>query len=62
MDEKTDEEANKQAAEKAQSTDPKKVAAAIHSGMTFNTVIGSFSFRWMMWPSPQSGAKPTPTE
>ena len=31
----------KQAAEKAKSLDPKKVAAAMHSGMTFNTVIGA---------------------
>jgi branched-chain amino acid transport system substrate-binding protein len=34
----------KQAAEKANSLDPKKVADAIHSGMTFNTVIGTFSY------------------
>ena len=31
----------KQAAEKAKSLDPKKVAEAMHSGMTFNTVIGA---------------------
>jgi len=34
----------KQAAEKAKSLDPKKVAAAMHSGMTFNTVLGELSF------------------
>jgi branched-chain amino acid transport system substrate-binding protein len=34
----------KQAAEKARSLDPKKVAEAMHSGMTFNTVIGSFAY------------------
>ena len=34
----------KQAAEKANSLDPKKVADAIHSGMSFNTVIGSFAY------------------
>ena len=34
----------KQAAEKANSLDPKKVAEAMHSGMTFNTVIGDISF------------------
>ena len=34
----------KQAAEKAQSLDPKKVAEAMHSGMTFDTVIGKFSY------------------
>ena len=34
----------KQAAEKAKSLDPKKVAEAIHSGMTFDTVIGKFSY------------------
>lgn len=34
----------KQAAEKAQSLDTKKVAEAMHSGMTFDTVIGKFSF------------------
>jgi branched-chain amino acid transport system substrate-binding protein len=34
----------KQAAEKAGSLDPKKVAEAMHSGMTFNTVIGSFAY------------------
>jgi len=34
----------KQAAEKAGSLDPKKVAEAMHSGMSFNTVIGSFAY------------------
>src|SRR6516165_858902 len=34
----------KQAAEKAKSLDPKKVAEAMHSGMTFNTVIGPISY------------------
>ena len=34
----------KQAAEKAKSLDPKKVAAAMHSGMTFDTVIGPIAF------------------
>ncbi len=35
----------KQAAEKAKSLDPKKVAEAMHSGMTFNTVIGADRLR-----------------
>jgi branched-chain amino acid transport system substrate-binding protein len=34
----------KQAAEKAKSLDPKKVADTIHSGMTFDTVLGKFSY------------------
>ncbi len=34
----------KQAAEQAKSLDTKKVAEAMHSGMTFDTVIGKFSF------------------
>jgi branched-chain amino acid transport system substrate-binding protein len=34
----------KQAAEQAKSLDPKKVADAIHSGMTFDTVLGKFSY------------------
>ncbi len=34
----------KQAAEKANSLEPKKVAEAMHSGMTFKTVIGDISF------------------
>ena len=34
----------KQAAEAAKSLDPKKVAAEIHSGKTFNTVLGPLSF------------------
>ena len=35
----------KQAAEKAKSLDPKKVAEAMHSGMQFHTVIGDICFR-----------------
>jgi branched-chain amino acid transport system substrate-binding protein len=34
----------KQAAEKAKSLDPKKVAEAMHSGMTFHTVIGDIAY------------------
>jgi branched-chain amino acid transport system substrate-binding protein len=34
----------KQAAEQAKSLDPKKVAAAMHSGMTFRTVLGDMSY------------------
>src|ERR1700722_20063655 len=34
----------KQAAEKANSLDPKKVAEVMHSGMTFHTVIGDIAF------------------
>ena len=34
----------KQAAEAAKSLDPKKVGDTMHSGMTFDTVIGKFSF------------------
>jgi branched-chain amino acid transport system substrate-binding protein len=34
----------KQAAEAAQSLDPKKVAEKMHSGMKFNTVLGDLSF------------------
>ncbi len=34
----------KQAAEQAKSLDPKKVAAAMHSGMTFKTVLGDMSY------------------
>jgi branched-chain amino acid transport system substrate-binding protein len=34
----------KQAAEKANSLDPKKVAEAMHSGMVFKTVIGDISY------------------
>jgi branched-chain amino acid transport system substrate-binding protein len=33
-----------QAAEKANSLDPKKVAEAMHSGMTFKTVIGDIAY------------------
>ena len=34
----------KQAAEKANSLDPKKVAEVMRSGMVFNTVLGDLSF------------------
>ncbi len=34
----------KQAAEKAKSLDPKKVAEVMHSGMTFHTAIGDISY------------------
>ena len=34
----------KQAAEAAKTLDPKKVAEKIHSGMTFNTVLGPYSY------------------
>jgi branched-chain amino acid transport system substrate-binding protein len=34
----------KQAAEKARSLDPKKVAEAMHSGMTFHTAIGDIAY------------------
>src|SRR5580698_6182098 len=34
----------KQAAEKANSLDPKKIAEAMHSGMTFKTVIGDIAY------------------
>ncbi|MBT9288154.1 branched-chain amino acid ABC transporter substrate-binding protein [Prosthecodimorpha staleyi] len=34
----------KQAAEKANSLDPKKIADAMHSGMTFKTVLGDISY------------------
>ena len=34
----------KQAAEKAKSLDPKKIAEYMHSGMAFNTVIGDISY------------------
>jgi branched-chain amino acid transport system substrate-binding protein len=34
----------KQAAEKAKSLDPKKIAAVMHSGVTFNTVIGPIAY------------------
>src|SRR5271165_6711993 len=56
----------KQAAEKAKSTDPKKVAEAMHSGMTFNTVIGpiaydkkgdrtSVDYVWYVWEKAPDG-------
>ena len=35
---------SKQAAEAAQSLDPKKVADKMHSGMAFKTVLGPLSF------------------
>src|SRR6202453_385097 len=34
----------KESAEKTKSLDPKKIAEAMHSGMTFNTVIGPISY------------------
>jgi branched-chain amino acid transport system substrate-binding protein len=34
----------KQAAEKAKSLEPKKIAEVMHSGMTFNTVIGAIAY------------------
>jgi branched-chain amino acid transport system substrate-binding protein len=34
----------KQAAERAKTLDPKKVAAVMHSGATFDTVLGTISF------------------
>ncbi|HLW93599.1 MAG TPA: branched-chain amino acid ABC transporter substrate-binding protein, partial [Roseiarcus sp.] len=34
----------KQAAEKAKSLEPKKMAEVLHSGMTFKTVLGDISF------------------
>ena len=56
----------KQAAEKAKSLDPKKMAEAMHSGMTFNTVIGhiaydkkgdrtSVDFVWYVWKKGDDG-------
>ena len=56
----------KQAAEKAKSLDPKKVAEAMHSGMTFNTVIGpiaydkkgdrtSVDYVWYVWEKEPDG-------
>src|SRR3984893_6442343 len=56
----------KQAAEKAKSLDPKKVAEAMHSGMTFNTVIGpiaydkkgdrtSVDYVWYVWKKEPDG-------
>jgi branched-chain amino acid transport system substrate-binding protein len=56
----------KQAAEKAKSVDPKKMAAVMHSGMTFNTVIGPISydkkgdrtsvdFVWYVWKKGDDG-------
>ena len=34
----------KQAAEKAKSLDPEKIAAVMHSGVTFDTVIGRIAY------------------
>jgi branched-chain amino acid transport system substrate-binding protein len=56
----------KQAAEKANSLDPKKMAEVMHSGMTFNTVIGPISydkkgdrtsvdFVWYVWKKGDDG-------
>jgi branched-chain amino acid transport system substrate-binding protein len=56
----------KQAAEKAKSLDPKKVAEVMHSGMTFNTVIGpiaydkkgdrtSVDYVWYVWQKGDDG-------
>ncbi len=56
----------KQAAEKAKSLDPKKVAEVMHSGMAFNTVIGpivydkkgdraSADYDWYVWEKSDDG-------
>jgi branched-chain amino acid transport system substrate-binding protein len=56
----------KQAAEKAKSLEPKKIAEVMHSGMTFNTVIGaiaydkkgdrtSVDFVWYVWKKGDDG-------
>jgi branched-chain amino acid transport system substrate-binding protein len=56
----------KQAAEKAKSLDPKKLAEVMHSGMTFNTVIGPIAydekgdrknvdFVWYVWKKGDDG-------
>jgi branched-chain amino acid transport system substrate-binding protein len=56
----------KQAAEKAKSLDPKKVAEVMHSGMTFHTVIGdiaydkkgdrtSIDYVWYVWKKGDDG-------
>jgi len=56
----------KQAAEKANSLDPKKIAEVMHSGMTFKTVIGdiaydkkgdrtSVDFVWYVWQKGDDG-------
>jgi branched-chain amino acid transport system substrate-binding protein len=56
----------KQAAEKANSLDPKKVAEVMHSGMPFHTVIGDISFDkkgdrttvdyvWYVWKKGEDG-------
>ena len=60
----------KQAAEKAKSLDPKKVAEAMHSGMTFHTVIGdiaydkkgdrtSVDYVWYVWEKGPTARSPT---
>jgi len=56
----------KQAAEKAGSLDPKKVAEVMHSGMTFKTVIGDIAYDkkgdrttvdyvWYVWQKDDNG-------
>ncbi len=56
----------KQAAEKAKSLDPKKVAEVMHSGMTFNTVLGPIAldkkgdrttvdYVWYVWKKGDDG-------
>ncbi len=56
----------KQAAEKVKSLDPKKVAEAMHSGMTFHTAVGNISydksgdlttieFVWFVWKKGDDG-------
>jgi branched-chain amino acid transport system substrate-binding protein len=56
----------KQAAEEAKSLDPKKIAEAMHSGMSFHTVIGdiaydkkgdriSLNFVWYVWKKAPDG-------
>ena len=60
----------KQAAEKAKSLDPKKIAEAMHSGMTFHTVIGdiaydkkgdrtSVDYVWYVWKKGPTARSPT---
>ena len=60
----------KQAAEKAKSLDPKKVAEVMHSGMSFNTVIGpiaydkkgdrtSVDYVWYTWEKVPTARSPT---
>jgi branched-chain amino acid transport system substrate-binding protein len=56
----------KQAAEEAKSLDPKEMAEAMHSGMTFHTVLGdiaydkkgdrtSAGFVWYVWKKAPDG-------